>query len=488
MRWTLCLLLVSLWPAAAQAAVFHVDDASDRRRQTGLSDPCLCLSTADTCTLRAAIETANVCLGFDEVHLDHPGPYVLDRVGSFENAAFTGDLDVIEDVRVVATVGNQIDAPNLHDRIFHVPQIRGSGTALTLDGVTLTRGHAPPGRNGGCVLVEYGRLEMVGSSAYLCEAASGGAIALTMSPASIRTSQLLNDTADLGGGIYVEDSELVLFQTIVSSNKATDGGGVYATGSEALIIEESAIRDNTAFRAGGGLWIEAPTTTLRSQIRDNFAEYAGAALIYRTTLTGTETDVFDNASMRDGAGLYGHDASRIELDHSSLYGNVSARLGGAIYARSLVYLFNVTVHDNEAMTGPALYGTSASFAYANNSSVADNVSTFGLGTAYGIDAPLVRLRNTVVEKNGDDCSPGVTSLGHVVSPSAACLAGGASGNIQAFAATVPQTIGTTRYLELVTSSPAVDAGDNATCEADDQRFVSRPQGSACDIGSWELEP
>ena len=48
---------------------------------------------------------------------------------------------------------------------------------------------------------------------------------------------------------------------------------------------------------------------------------------------------------------------------------------------------------------------------------------------------------------------------------------------------------------LLQGSPAIDAGNPATpgsggsaCEAIDQRGVSRPQGAACDIGAFELDP
>jgi hypothetical protein len=40
---------------------------------------------------------------------------------------------------------------------------------------------------------------------------------------------------------------------------------------------------------------------------------------------------------------------------------------------------------------------------------------------------------------------------------------------------------------LLPGSPAIDAADDAVCPATDQRGVLRPQGAACDIGSYELE-
>jgi hypothetical protein len=46
--------------------------------------------------------------------------------------------------------------------------------------------------------------------------------------------------------------------------------------------------------------------------------------------------------------------------------------------------------------------------------------------------------------------------------------------------------GGTQTMALPNASPAVGAGNNATCPATDQRGVARPQGARCDIGAFEL--
>jgi hypothetical protein len=45
--------------------------------------------------------------------------------------------------------------------------------------------------------------------------------------------------------------------------------------------------------------------------------------------------------------------------------------------------------------------------------------------------------------------------------------------------------GPTRTHALLAGSPAIDAASAADCPATDQRGVSRPQGTGCDIGSYE---
>jgi hypothetical protein len=41
---------------------------------------------------------------------------------------------------------------------------------------------------------------------------------------------------------------------------------------------------------------------------------------------------------------------------------------------------------------------------------------------------------------------------------------------------------------LLSGSPAIDAAAGTACPATDQRGVARPQGGACDIGSYEYRP
>ena len=48
--------------------------------------------------------------------------------------------------------------------------------------------------------------------------------------------------------------------------------------------------------------------------------------------------------------------------------------------------------------------------------------------------------------------------------------------------------GPTPTMALLPASPAIDSGDDSACPPRDQRGVSRPKGSACDIGAFELAP
>ena len=48
--------------------------------------------------------------------------------------------------------------------------------------------------------------------------------------------------------------------------------------------------------------------------------------------------------------------------------------------------------------------------------------------------------------------------------------------------------GPTTTIALNVGSVAIDAGDDASCPASDQRGVGRPSGAHCDIGAFEFQP
>jgi hypothetical protein len=89
-----------------------------------------------------------------------------------------------------------------------------------------------------------------------------------------------------------------------------------------------------------------------------------------------------------------------------------------------------------------------------------------------------------------DCSGLLSSLGHnLIGSTASCTIGGVmAGNLLGAnpnLGPLQANGGATPTHALPLGSPAVDAGDTATCEAVDQRDVGRPLALACDIGAFE---
>src|SRR5437667_9123302 len=106
---TLSLLVALASSGGVLATSFTVDgtiDAVDANSGDGV-----CATAAAECTLRAAIQETNALAGPDAIQLPD-GIYVLAIVGTGEDSAATGDLDVLDSVSIAgdSVSGTTIEA------------------------------------------------------------------------------------------------------------------------------------------------------------------------------------------------------------------------------------------------------------------------------------------------------------------------------------------------------------------------------------------
>jgi len=206
--------------------------------------------------------------------------------------------------------------------------INGDGTAADLDG-----------RGGGLYTAEGTDLELRGVVVRDNHALTGGglyhagdALRLQRSgPDVILPTRIISNTANHGGGLYVDGSATVGSSTYIQQNAATQGGGVYAGTSSDLTVQTTRVFSNTA-AVGGGLYVDSTANVL--------------------------------------------------LENSLVVSN-SADEGGGFYNTSdlLEARFN-TLYANEAITGGAVYDAATSAAIINSSLLISNTAT----TAHGIYA------------------------------------------------------------------------------------------------------
>src|SRR5207245_8353591 len=100
-RW-MCTMLLATVPVSAVAATFTVNATDDRVDANPGDGHCDADSATpgDQCTLRAAVQEANASPGADTIMLP-AGTYKLKLAGIDEDAAATGDLDIVGDVTIV---------------------------------------------------------------------------------------------------------------------------------------------------------------------------------------------------------------------------------------------------------------------------------------------------------------------------------------------------------------------------------------------------
>jgi hypothetical protein len=170
-----------------------------------------------------------------------------------------------------------------------------------------------------------------------------------------------------------------------------------------------------------------------------------------------------------------------EIVNSTLSGNVSTAWhgGGIFHTDGQMSIINSTITENVAPGGTAAGIVSADFG--------------GL-------APVITLTNTIVAGNitGTSCAvvnfgggaANVVSAGYNIDSDNSCNlnATGDQPTSDPMLGPLADNGGPTLTHALQAGSAAIDSADDAVCPATDQRGVSRPQGAACDVGAYELEP
>jgi hypothetical protein len=209
----------------------------------------------------------------------------------------------------------------------------------------------------------------------------------------------------------------------------------------------------------------------------------GGGVYNRGTLTITNSTFSDNAAISDGGGIYNHDTLKVV---DSVFSNNSAVSGAGIFNTGALTVTNSTFFNNSASYGGGIYNfTDFSLTLLNSTFSTNSATTSGAGL-YNDHQTTLNFANTLIANStsGGDC----VNLG-ALSLNANNLVedGSCSASLQGDPKLGPLSNngGMTQTMALRRDSPAVDAGDDANCPATDQRGVSRPYGSHCDIGAYE---
>ena len=250
----------------------------------------------------------------------------------------------------------------------------------------------------------------------------------------------------------------------------------------------------------------------------------GIVVVESETLTLNGMNVSGNRATQNGAGIAAPPesslvtATNLLIADSTISGNhisggTGEGLGGGIYALGSLSLVNSTVSGNsvEGPTGTSQGGgivvgpdgvnpEPAKVTLLNATIAGNSVGAGGIGGGIAVYNPVMGLepsftvRNTIVAGNsvgGAEADCGAISLAtsdHNLSGDASCMFtdAGSKQNANPQLGPLGNKGGQTDTLALLEGSPAIDAGANEGCPATDQRGVVRPQGSACDVGAFEL--
>jgi|GEM_PF-1775746 len=307
-----------------------------------------------------------------------------------DGGAIFGSLAVITVTR--STLDNNRALVN--DRMGGAVYLTGAGSALTLDGSTLSNNLGF--RQGGAIY------------------ASGNDIRVNVLDGSVLTgnSTADNDTYAYGGAIYLfgNRAALNISASTVSTNTSINyGGAIYIDGNSdtdqaRLTITDSEINANEAtFYNGGGIWADQTLVSIANSTVDHNRAPTGGRLGGGIYLTGLNTS--------------------LALDHTSVSGNLVGRAGAGIYASGNYIQMTVqngsaidgneSTEDNDAAQGGGiyLYGIGVKLDIAD-SSIADNIAErFGGGVYLSnnsttIPGQLTVTRSQVSRNEATDRSGG----------------------------------------------------------------------------------
>jgi CSLREA domain-containing protein len=250
------------------------------------------------CTLREAVIAANGGGGPHRVELGVRGRYELTIPGANENAAATGDLDLLASMEIGPPPGTTpsaaayvVDANGI-DRVFDARP--PAGGSILLRGMTITGGSATlaNGESGGGVYAEPG---------------SGSQIAVR-----IEDSAIVGNQANLGGGIGTFEVSLTVERTAISGNHAVTvgsqgvaGGAFMSLGSARFV--RSTIAGNDATGGGGALgWTTTAAVSLeQSTIAGNFAPFG--TVFFSSSIDGLQ--IRDSILSGDCTGFSGSESA-----------------------------------------------------------------------------------------------------------------------------------------------------------------------------------
>lgn len=432
------------------------DEPGDLRCDTGNT-----VGQEPECTLRAAVQEANAKAAADIIILP-AGAYPLSIPGAGENSAATGDLDIFGMLTIAGdgAATTVVDGAGL-DRVFHIHgSLIGLFTSVHIEGLTVQNGDAGADDGGG--IYNNGELAITGASIINSTATDGGGIAnfgsLTFDDSSVHA----NSAGDDGGGIF-NNGQLHLYGSVVNNNSAVGitgaGGGIYNE-SSSLLLNASTVTENTGIYGGG--------------------------ISNGDTMSITNSTISANTALGYGGGI-NNGFGTLLVRNSTVSGNNSHGNSGGIETSSGVLTLN-----NVTITG-------------NTTDFDENGSGDGGGIALAENS-ATDIQNTIIAGNVDaggeapDCSGPLLSLGYnILGDDTGCdftavtgdQVGSAGAPIDPLLGPLQNNGGATDTHALLAGSPAIDGGDDDTCEPVDQRAAPRPEDgdddghAQCDVGAFE---
>jgi hypothetical protein len=358
---------------------------------------------------------------------------------------------------------------------------------------------------GGISHYQYGNLSITGCMISGNSAENDGGAISNRGVLIIIDSMIMGNLAGgEGGAIWNFDADVSVTRSTISGNQATGtgvtGGGVASGGGISnlfggnVVIVDSILSSNKA-ADGGGIHINnANITVSSSTISGNMASIDGGGIYnHLGNLTISNSTISGNSSNNDGGGIYSDSVSQTTtIANSTVSGNTSANGGGIFNSRGLIVIRHSTITGNRPRFGA--------------DSDAGIVSVGATGTRTELYSTIVAGNNggDVSFRSGTQNS--FVSLGFNLIGTGNAVSAFTKNDltnvVESLLAPLADNGGPTQTHALLAGSPAVDAGNpSATAGVGgvphyDQRGAlfarvfdgNGAAGARTDIGAFERQP
>ncbi|MFK5970718.1 MAG: choice-of-anchor Q domain-containing protein [Candidatus Marithrix sp.] len=290
--------------------------------------------------------------------------------------------------------------------------------------------------------------------------------------------------ANASAGDTITFNPSIAGQTIILSNQLTinkdltiDGTGqnITVSGNNAVRVFETSdgniftfdglIIANAKSNQGGGIWAKGNVIVKNCTFISNIVTGNGGAIRLNNNASRTlfiENSTFINNSANRGGAIDNDWAGGTTIRNSTFFNNTTTSSGGTIRSNTS----NLIIENS-------------TFSDGNN----NTINSFGSKT--------FTLKNSILANNTDgtvDCKNTATlsiSTNNLIESNNGC--GTPILTADPMLSSLTDNGGDTQTMALLPGSPAINAGDNTTCEATDQRRETRPKHTTCDIGAYEYE-
>jgi len=275
---------------------------------------------------------------------------------------------------------------------------------------------------------------------------------------------------DGGGGVYIITARGTISNCQVFSNTADRGGGFYLDSSPAT-LNGNAVLSNTINRSGGGLYLFKSAATLNGNtVRANTADYYGGGLyLYRSPATFNGNSIISNtadAADAAGGGLYLSESDATLINNIIADNRVVSAGSGVAVEGASPRLLHTTIARNTGGDGSGVYIT-VTIQVGNFTVAMTNTILVSQTVGVRVMTATATLESTLWNGNTTN------SIGNVIS---------GTHNYTGDPAFVNPNAGN---YHIGAGSAAIDRGVNAGV-ATDLDGIARPQGSAPDLGAYEL--